>query len=107
VDKAFHGLCPLDRPQETPRVSGVDGLSILLGRSRRRKYSRQEENLRGTSKRKPRSSQQPGTKAGTTATIEAGSPADLVELFRVLASLTPEEVAALLTLAKGLRSPAT
>ena len=107
MDKAFHGLCPLDRPQETPRVSGVDGLSILLGRSRRRKYSRQEENLRGTSKRKPRSSQQPGTKPGTTATDEAGDPADVAELVRVLASLTPEERTALLTLARGLRAPAS
>jgi hypothetical protein len=107
VDKAFHGLCPLDRPQETPRVSGVDGLSILLGRSRRRKYSRQEENLRGTSKRKPRSSQQPGTKPGTTTTVAASETADLVELARVLAGLTPEERTALLTLAKGLRAPAS
>jgi hypothetical protein len=67
-------------------------------------YSRQEENLRGTSKRKARSSQQPGTKPGTTATDEA---AGVAELVRVLAGLTPEERTALLTLAKGLRSPAT
>jgi riboflavin kinase/FMN adenylyltransferase len=33
VDKAIHGLCPLDRPQETPRVSWVDGLRILLGQT--------------------------------------------------------------------------
>jgi hypothetical protein len=33
VDKAIHGLCPLDRPQETPRVSWVDGPRILRGLS--------------------------------------------------------------------------
>jgi len=33
VDKAIHGLCPLDRPQETPRVSWVDGPCILLGQT--------------------------------------------------------------------------
>jgi hypothetical protein len=71
------------------------------------KYSRQEENLRGTSKRKLRSSQQPGTKPGTTTTVAASETADLVELARVLAGLTPEERTALLTLAKGLRAPAS
>jgi hypothetical protein len=29
VDKAIHGLCPLDRPQATPRVAWVDGPRIL------------------------------------------------------------------------------
>ncbi len=33
VDKAIHGLCPLDRPRPTPRVSWVDGLRILLGQT--------------------------------------------------------------------------
>jgi hypothetical protein len=33
VDKALHGLCPLYRPQETPRVSWVDGLRILRGQT--------------------------------------------------------------------------
>ena len=33
VDKALHGLCPLDRPQETPRVSRVDSPRIVLGQS--------------------------------------------------------------------------
>jgi methyl-accepting chemotaxis protein len=33
VDKALHGLCPLDRPQETPRVSWADGPRILLGQT--------------------------------------------------------------------------
>jgi hypothetical protein len=33
VDKAIHGLCPLDRPQATPRVSWVDGPRILRGLS--------------------------------------------------------------------------
>jgi hypothetical protein len=33
VDKAFHGLCPLDRSQETPRVSWIDRLRILLGQT--------------------------------------------------------------------------
>jgi hypothetical protein len=33
VDKALHGLCPLDRPQETPRVSWVDGPRILIGQT--------------------------------------------------------------------------
>jgi hypothetical protein len=59
-------------------------------------YSRQEENFRGTSKRKPRSSHLPGTKPGTTATQEAADTADLAEIARVLASLTPEERSALL-----------
>ena len=31
VDKAIHGLCPLERPQDTPRVSWVAGRRILLG----------------------------------------------------------------------------
>jgi tetratricopeptide (TPR) repeat protein len=33
VEKAIHGLFPLDRPQETPRVSWVDGHRILLGQT--------------------------------------------------------------------------
>jgi cystathionine beta-lyase len=33
VDKALHGLCPLDRPQETPRVSWVDSPRIVLAQS--------------------------------------------------------------------------
>jgi len=33
VDKAIHGLCPLERPQETPRVSWVAGRRILLGQT--------------------------------------------------------------------------
>jgi hypothetical protein len=33
VDKALHGLCPLDRPQETPRVSWFDGPRILIGQT--------------------------------------------------------------------------
>jgi hypothetical protein len=33
VEKALHGLFPLDRPQETPRVSWVDGHRILLGQT--------------------------------------------------------------------------
>jgi hypothetical protein len=37
----------------------------------------------------------------------AAETADLAELVRVLASLTPEERSALLTLAQGLRAPAT
>ncbi len=37
----------------------------------------------------------------------AGETADLAELVRVLASLTPEERTALLTLARGLRAPAS
>jgi len=34
VEKVIHDLFPLDRPQETPRVSWVDGLRILLGQAR-------------------------------------------------------------------------
>ena len=64
-----------------------------------RKYSRQEENTAGTSKRKTRSSEQPGTKDGTS--LPQG---DVAELARILASLTPEERAALLA---TLRSSAS
>ncbi len=53
---------------------------------------------------KTKSGDLPGTLPGT---LPASETADLVELARVLASLTPEERTALLTLAKGLRSPAT
>jgi len=33
VDKALHGLCPLGRPVETPRVSPVGSPRILLGQT--------------------------------------------------------------------------
>jgi len=72
-----------------------------LGRGQA-KYSRQEENNRGRSRRKAGSAIQPGTKAGTLSAAD-----DLAELARVLASLTPEERSALLALAKGLRPPAS
>jgi integrase len=111
---------PAQHPAQNPAQSGADSRRLVpsqLAANRENceiadsddalKYSRQEENLRGTSKRKPRSSQQPGTKPGTTTTVAASETADLVELARVLAGLTPEERTALLTLAKGLRAPAS
>lgn len=63
-------------------------------------YSRQESNNRRFSRRKPRSAELPATLPGTL------HDADLAELVRVLAGLTPEERSALLALAQGLRTPA-
>ena len=104
---------PAHYPAHSGAVSGHPTPSDLhetrekrgeAGREQEAKYPRQGSKERGTSSRKPRSSDLPGTLPGTVA---AGSTADVAELVRVLASLTPEERTALLALARSAGQPAS
>jgi len=102
---------PAHYPAHSGAVSGYPTPSGLHERAEKTRISRTRATVpvpptgiesSAKSRTKAKSADLPGTLPGT---LEAGEAGDLAELARVLAGLTPEERTALLTLARGLRSP--
>jgi hypothetical protein len=98
LDKVFAVIGP------RKKTATADYQMAVSGTNRRKPIPSTGIEFSSVRREKADSGDLPGTLPGT---VSANETADLVELARVLAGLTPEERSALLALAQGLRSPAT
>jgi hypothetical protein len=77
VEKVVDDLFPLDRPRETPRVSRVDGLRILLGQTCST-VCQAHAAVRIPTKRRPATL---GRRAGRREDAERGGPSPATQLM--------------------------